>query len=106
MRRVPFHRPAWVALPAILLSLAPVAAGAQYRLQPGDALELVVVGLPELRQRAAIGVDGDTVLPLAGQVKVSGLTLAEARSTVAAALANRTYQTTTPDGREAAHLIS
>jgi len=97
--------PRWLVFFVSLCTLSPAAALAQYRLQPGDSLDLVIAGLPELRQRAPIGVDGEAVVPLAGQVKVSGLTLEEARAAITGALSNKTYQYTTPVGREASHMI-
>lgn len=106
MRTSRSQLPKWLALFASAGLLVPTSAFAEYRLEPGDTLELAIAGIPELRQRSPINIDGETVLPLAGQVKVSGLTLAEARAAIAGALANKTYQYTTPDGRDAAHMIA
>lgn len=99
------RRACWAALELMTLTWLPAAARAEYRLQPGDTLELAIVGLPDLRQRSLIGVDGEIVLPLSGQIKVSGMTLAEARAAVTRELGNKTYSYTTPDGRDAAHMI-
>lgn len=89
-----------------LMVLAPYAAQAEYKLQPGDVLEVAVTGIPELRQRSPIGVDGDVSLALAGQVSVRGLSVAQARSKIVSSLANKVYQVRAPDNREISQLIS
>ena len=75
-------RPAgrWRALLlAAALTLGPGVAVAQYKLQPGDVLDVLVVGIPDFRQRVSIGLDGDIGLPLGGQIKLGGVSLGEAR---------------------------
>jgi len=95
----------WLALLMGVLVLAPKSAMAEYKLQPGDTLEISVAGVPELRQRSPIEVDGAIAVPLAGQVKVAGLSTSEARETIIANLAKKVYQQRTIDGRENQHLI-
>ena len=100
----------WPALlfPALLfaaLALVPKSALAEYRLQSGDAVEVSVTGVPDLRQRAPIGVDGKITLSLVGQINVSGLSVSQARAEIARNLANKLYRQSTPDGREIPHLI-
>jgi polysaccharide export outer membrane protein len=90
---------------AIVLALVPTSAIAEYKLQSGDTLEISVTGVPDLKQRSPIGVDGEIALPLAGQVKVSGLSVSEARAKIATDLSNKLYPQTTVDGREIQHLI-
>ncbi|HET9069666.1 MAG TPA: polysaccharide biosynthesis/export family protein [Amaricoccus sp.] len=72
---------------ALLIAAAPAAAG-EYRLQPGDVIELVVVS-PPIREALAVDLDGRVTLPLAGPVAAEGRTLAEltaeARKRLAAA---------------------
>jgi polysaccharide export outer membrane protein len=87
------------------LSLVSTSALAEYRLQSGDTLEVSVAGVPDLKQRAPVGVDGDIVVPLVGQIKVSGLPLSEARATITRELSNKVYQQMTNDGREVKRLI-
>src|ERR1700677_3572870 len=54
-----------IAVALIAICLWPAAAGAtEYLLSPGDTLELNVIGVPELRQRAGVGNDGLISLPL------------------------------------------
>ncbi|WP_230532330.1 polysaccharide biosynthesis/export family protein [Microvirga roseola] len=91
-------------LPLALL-LASTAARAEYRIQPGDILEITVTGVPELKQRSPVGIEGDVSVALAGQVKVRGLTIAEARAKIVEDLSNKVYQQRAADGREIAQLI-
>jgi len=81
------------------------SAVADYKLQAGDTLEVSITGIPEFRQRAPIGVEGEIALPLVGQITVRGLTVSEARAKITQDLSNKRYQQRTPDGREIIHLI-
>jgi polysaccharide export outer membrane protein len=87
------------------LVFVPATARSEYRLQPGDILEVLITGVPDFRQRTPIGAEGDIALPLAGQVKVGDLSMAEARSRIAGELSNKLYRQFTNDGREISHLI-
>lgn len=95
----------WSILLVAALGLVPRSAAAQYALQPGDTLEISVTGIPEFRERAPIGLDGQIGLPLVGRIKVAGLSVADARAKIAAGLANKVYRQSTADGREVPHLI-
>lgn len=53
-----------------------------YRLFPGDRLKLVVLDQPQLSGEFIIDGGGTILLPLAGSVSLSGLTLAEAQKVV------------------------
>jgi polysaccharide biosynthesis/export protein len=102
------RRPAgkWRALLlTAVLALGPGIAAAQYRLQPGDVLDVLVVGIPDFRQHVSIGLDGDIGLPLGGQIKLGGLSLGEARERVAKELGNKLYRQYVADGHEISHLI-
>ncbi len=95
----------WQASLIAVFAFVPASALAEYKLHAGDALEISVTGAPDFRQRSPIGVSGEIALPLAGQVKVAGLTIADARTKIALSLSNKLYQQTTADGREVQHLI-
>lgn len=94
----PVHR-----FPAVLLAalaLWPRIAGAEdYRLQPGDVVEVAVVGLPDLRLRSTVDVDGAITVPLAGAVTAAGLTVPELRDRVKELLPARPLRRRTPEGR-------
>ncbi|OAP40023.1 hypothetical protein AU381_10825 [Sinorhizobium glycinis] len=87
------------------LALLPTSALAEYKLQPGDTLEVSVTGIPDFRQRLLIGVDGEVNLPLVGEVRVSGLSVDEAQEMLAGGLANKQYRQATADGSEISHLV-
>lgn len=83
--------------------LAPVRADdavPEYRIGPGDRLELRVVGLPELGQKALVDINGNLPLPLLGAVKVSGFTLAEVQDKVRAGLSGKIVYRRALDGKK------
>jgi polysaccharide biosynthesis/export protein len=51
----------------------------EYRLGPGDVLEIEVFDNPELSRNAVVQTDGTVALPLLGEVPLAGLTIAEAK---------------------------
>jgi protein involved in polysaccharide export with SLBB domain len=95
----------WPPLLAAVAVLAPHVAMGEYRLRPGDILDVTISGIPDFRQHVPIGVEGEIGLPLAGQVKVGDLSLAGAREKIAAEMANKPYRQYTNEGREILHLI-
>jgi polysaccharide biosynthesis/export protein len=103
--RVAAPRQSWPILVMGALILAPTSALGEYKLQSGDTLEISVTGVPDLRQRAPVGVDGEIALPLVGQIKVKGLSVAEARAEITRGLSKKVYRLTAIDGREITKLI-
>ncbi len=95
----------WLISIAGAIALMSTSALADYKLQPGDTLELSVAGLPDFRQRLLIGVDGKVNASLVGRVQVSGLSIDEAQEMLADSLANKQYSQAAADGREIPHLI-
>jgi polysaccharide export outer membrane protein len=87
------------------LGLASTSAFAEYKLQSGDTLEISVVGIPALKQRSLIGLEGEISLPLDGQIKVSGLSVTAAGAKIAQDLSNKIYRQSSADGREIPYLI-
>jgi polysaccharide biosynthesis/export protein len=61
---------------------APVDALGDYRLAPGDRLTIAVFDEPQLSGDFFIDGGGEVLLPVAGGVRISGLTLAEAQELV------------------------
>jgi len=82
------------------LAVGSTAAGTEYRLQAGDVMEVMIAGMPELKQRATIQVDGSISLPLLGTVIVAGSTTSDARAKIQAAFASKVFRHTAADGRE------
>ncbi|MBB4018927.1 MULTISPECIES: polysaccharide biosynthesis/export family protein [Chelatococcus] len=95
--------PIAVLLAALLWPHGP--AWAAYRLQSGDVLELAVAGVPELRQRSTVGIDGEVAFPLVGNVRAGGLSVADLRARLLNILASKIYQQRTSDGREVSHVV-
>lgn len=54
-----------------------------YHLGPGDMLDIVVLGVPELNRKARIDGNGVIGLPLIGEVEVGGLTVDDASELIA-----------------------
>jgi polysaccharide export outer membrane protein len=85
---------------AATIGLASGAGAADYRLAIGDTLEISAVGLPELKHRVQVNPDGEVSLPLGGQIRVSGSTLAEVRAKVRALLPTKEFRRRNEEGRE------
>lgn len=97
------------ALAALCLSTATLAttpARADYRLAPGDVLELAAVGVPELKQRMQLDNDGKVMLPLAGPFQAAGLTLDEVRSRIRDILPKQVFRRRNEEGREYPVILS
>ncbi|PSC03116.1 polysaccharide export protein [Alsobacter soli] len=82
--------------------LVPASARAadEYRIQPGDGLEMAVAGFPDLRQRVTVNVDGVIAVPVFGSFTIAGKTLAEALALVRDAVPSKAIHMRTPDGRD------
>ncbi len=90
-----------VALCAMAVAMSIPAWGAEdYRLQPGDVIEVGVANYAELKQRLPVQIDGSLALPLVGTLPAQGLTLTELRLSVQAAFEARVWRVRLPDGRE------
>lgn len=76
-----------IVLWASSVSTSFAAVGADYRIRPGDVLELTVFGEPTLSQPTLKVLPSGTIVePLAGQISVGGLTPPEASVAVERAL--------------------
>jgi len=58
------------------------SAAGDYVLSTADTLEMTIYREPDLTTRSKIGSDGSVQLPLIGEVKVSGMTIREAREII------------------------
>ncbi|MBR1213961.1 polysaccharide biosynthesis/export family protein [Bradyrhizobium sp. JYMT SZCCT0180] len=92
-------------LVAVGLTIFVPQAKAEYRVNIGDVLEVSVPGVPELRHRAAVQMDGSISLPLVGTLPVAGLLLPQIRTKIGAALGSKVFRQRTSDGREAVIVI-
>jgi polysaccharide biosynthesis/export protein len=80
-------------------------ARAEYRLQGGDIIELSVSGVPELRQRAPVQLDGSITFPVVGTFMVEGVEFSEVRGKIQSAVAGKIFRIRTPDGRELSRMF-
>jgi len=98
-------------IPAILWAAIVILAGneagfaAQYRLAPGDTVEISFGGLTDQRNRLQIQIDGTIALPGVGTLEVGGLTPAELQTRVETLLQSRILRQRSPDGREQAIVV-
>lgn len=60
-----------------------------YRMQPGDSVEVQYRFTPEFNAKALVQPDGQISIPIAGAVLIGGLTVAEARTAIAAKAGER-----------------
>jgi polysaccharide export outer membrane protein len=68
---------------AVLAMTVGLAAAAEVLLGPGDVVRLSVYGSPDLSVETRVSESGQLTVPLLGQVKVGGLTVAAAEKKVA-----------------------
>lgn len=94
------------SLVAVGVTISGTHARAEYRVNVGDVLEVAVTGVPELRLRAAVQIDGNISLPLVGMLAAAGLPLPQIGANVGAALASKVFRQRTPDGREVVIVIN
>ncbi len=89
----------WGVLSASLVCSA-IPAKAEYRLDVGDILEISVAGVPDLRQRVVVQLDGSISYPLLGTFIVAGLPPSEVRAKIRTTLPTKVFRQRAPDGRE------
>jgi polysaccharide export outer membrane protein len=94
-----------VGLFATALCCSQSPARAEYRLQGGDVVEISVSGVPELRQRAPVQLDGTITFPVVGTFMVEGVALPEVRGKIQSAVASKIFRIRTPDGRELSRMF-
>jgi polysaccharide export outer membrane protein len=89
----------------IFLACFAMPAMADYRLDVGDVIEISVLGVPELRQRVPVQLDGSISYPLLGSFGVSGLSPSEVRAKIQAILPTKVFRQRSSDGRESVVVI-
>jgi polysaccharide biosynthesis/export protein len=103
LRSCAIHAHMMIAVSALFLSVVP--ARAEYRLAAGDALEISVAGIADLKQRVPVQADGSISFPLLGTISVEGLSPSEARARIQTGLAAKLFRQRGPDGRDSVIII-
>jgi polysaccharide biosynthesis/export protein len=80
-------------------------AAAEYRVDVGDVIEIIVARVPELQRRVPVKSNGTISFPLLGALPVAGLLPSEVEANIQAGLATKIFRQRTPDGRENAVAI-
>ena len=96
-------RPLRLALLALLAGLGP--ASAEYRLAPGDVIEITVADFGELNQRVPVQSDGTVAVARVGVVSVGGLSGQAMQERLQAAMAAKVIRRPAADGRDLALTI-
>ena len=89
-----------VAIAALSIQAARTEPAPQYRLAPGDVLEIAAVGVLDIRSKATVDVDGRALFPLIGPVNASGLTISEIQANVREVLPTKVFRRRSEDGRQ------
>ena len=90
---------------AVGLYLPTYARAGDYRLRPGDTIEFSVAGVPELKQRLTLDLDGQIALPLVGVLSASGSTVAELGEKLQHLLPTKALRMPGTDGQEVQRVI-
>jgi polysaccharide biosynthesis/export protein len=90
----------FVCLPILFTTATASWADDTYRIQPGDSIEFSAASAPDLRTRATVNIDGQISLPLAGELKVQGLTIGELQAKVRSEVSSQVLRRRASDGRE------
>ena len=77
-----------LAAASIMLASHAFAQGANYRIQPGDILDVTVLEDAALNRQVLVGPDGRISLPLAGTVRAGGQTIEAVEANIAKRLAS------------------
>jgi polysaccharide biosynthesis/export protein len=88
---------------AMMSSVSP--AMAEYRVDVGDVIEILVAKVPELQRRVTVRPDGRISFPVLGSVSVAGLFPFEMESKIQAMMATKVFRQRSSDGREYAVAI-
>ncbi len=87
-------------LAACLLALSALPAAAEYRIGPGDTIEVTALSIPTFKQEATVSTDGTVMVPLLGDVPAAGLTVAELRQSLQKALPAKAVRQRNSEGKE------
>jgi polysaccharide biosynthesis/export protein len=98
------------ALAICSLAVLPLQAAvsiqtSEYRLDIGDVMELSIMGMPELKVRIPVDLNGDASFPLIGEVKVIGMKLSELRVQIRERIPQFVYKNRTVASSDGSQII-
>jgi polysaccharide biosynthesis/export protein len=103
-------RQSLLTLGAVCVSWSLAAsAGAQtseYRISPGETVEINIASLPDRTLRSVVQTDGTIAIPEAGSMTVAGLTPAELQMRLEAVLPAKLFSVRAQDGKVQTYLIA
>jgi len=71
-----------------MVMLAPMALAQDYKVKPGDVLQIEVLEDPSLNRQVLVLPDGRVSFPMAGTLKASGKSIPEVKSALSSAMAS------------------
>jgi len=71
-----------------MVLLAPMALAQEYKVKPGDTLQVEVLEDPSLNRQVLVLPDGSVSFPMAGTIKASGKSVPEVKSALSSAMAD------------------
>ncbi|MBE9475783.1 MAG: polysaccharide export protein [Proteobacteria bacterium] len=71
-----------------MVLLAPMALAQDYKVKPGDVLQIEVLEDPSLNRQVLVLPDGRVSFPMAGTLKASGKSIPEVKSALSSAMAS------------------
>jgi len=88
-----------------LLAGAAEEATTEYRISPGDTVQVTLATIPDGTRQTVVQLDGTIALPQIGMMPVAGLTLAELQTKLERTLPSTLFRIRAPDGREQTVLL-
>jgi polysaccharide biosynthesis/export protein len=88
-----------ITLASGLLAIFSTHARAEFRLNSGDMIEVSIAGMPELKTRTTIDLDGNVMVPVVGSVSAAGLSIGGLLEKLRAAFADTAISVRGSDGR-------
>jgi polysaccharide export outer membrane protein len=89
-----------VAIAGLSFHAARAEPAMEYQLATGDVIEITAIGVPDIRSRATVDVDGRALFPLIGPINAAGLTISAIQSNVREVLPTKVFRRRSDDGRE------
>ena len=82
----------WGMLIGVAIAWQSPLAAEEYHVQPGDVLEVTVIGIPDLTQKVPVEINGEATFPLIGELQVKGMAISKVRALVRTQLSNTVYR--------------